>query len=56
MVVEVGDLGGVGQVCVEELQVVAVAALAGYSASQPIVSVPDTPPTSPVVGFDEQPG
>lgn len=54
VVVEVGDLGGVGQVCIEELQVVAVAALAGHPPPQAIVAVPDAPATSPVVGLDEQ--
>lgn len=54
VVVEVGDLGRVGQVCIEELQVVAVAGLARYPPSQAIIAVPDAPATSPVVGLDEQ--
>lgn len=54
VVVEVGDLGGVGQVCIEELQVVAMGALAGHPPPKAIIAVPDTPATSPVVGLDEQ--
>lgn len=54
VIVEVGELSGVGQVCIEELQVVAVAALAGYLLTQVITAVPDSPAIIPVVGLDEQ--
>lgn len=54
VVVHVADPGGVGQVGVEELQLLAAAAACGHAPAQPIVAVPHRALAGPVVDAGEQ--
>ncbi|KAG8431179.1 hypothetical protein GDO86_019306 [Hymenochirus boettgeri] len=54
MVVEVGDPGGVSEICIEELQVVSQVSLSRDPPSKPIVTVSDTPAGCLVVSFDKK--
>lgn len=54
VVVQVADPGGLGQVGVEELQLLALAALGGHAPTQPVVAVPHGVLAQPVVHAREQ--